>query len=85
VRHTRVVELGDWIGIFFGLTPVWAGLVYGFLRLTGRWGKPEGVPPGRRGGMSPYGLMGGAPLSDAPYYARRQEAAPDDDEKPPPP
>lgn len=64
------MELIDWVGLFFALTPLWAGLVYGVLRLTGRWPKPEGVPPGRRGGMSGP-TWSGVPLGDAPAYGHR--------------
>lgn len=64
------MELIDWIGLFFALTPVWAGLGYGLLRLTKRLPPPEGVPPGRVGGMSP-GAAWGAPGGDAPAYAQK--------------
>ena len=66
----------DWIGLFFALAPVWIGIGYGLLRLTGRVSRPEGVPQGRHGGMGRID-MAGAPLSDAPAYARelkRREA-----------
>ena len=61
------VGLIDWVGLFFVLTPVWAALVYGVMRLTRRWSKPEGVPPGRYGGMGVFGVPGG----DAPAYGHR--------------
>ncbi|MDQ3915479.1 MAG: hypothetical protein M3323_09165 [Actinomycetota bacterium] len=63
------MDLGDWIGLFFALAPVWAAVGYGLLRLTGLISKPEGLPPGRTGGMGRLGAAG-FPLSDAPAYGR---------------
>lgn len=64
------MELSEWVGILFALTPVWVGLVYGILRLTKRVGPPEGLPPGRVGGMSRQSMSGG-PWTDAPAYAQK--------------
>jgi len=61
---------GDWFGLIAVPTPLLALLIYFALRLTGKVGKPEGLPPGRRGGVNRIGAMRGAPLSDAPYYAK---------------
>ena len=70
------MEPAEWIGLFFVLTPVWGGLVYGILRLTGRWQKPEGVPPGRHGGM---GTIMRLPGGDAPAYAQRLKRESEED------
>lgn len=64
------MELIDWVGLIVVLAPVWVGLGFGILRLLKRIPPPEGVPPGRRGGMSP-GARLGVPTGDAPAYARR--------------
>lgn len=59
----------SWIGLIVALTPLWALIIYGVLRLTGRVSKPKGLPAGRRGGMGAIDAATGVPLSDAPYYA----------------
>ena len=65
------MEVPDWVGIVVMLIPLWALLIYAVLRLRGKVDKPKGLPPGRSGGMSSIGPVTGAPLSDAPYYARK--------------
>lgn len=82
------MKVSDWVGIVVALIPLWALLIFAVLRLTGRVGKPPGLPPGRTGGMSRIHRLSGVPLSDAPEYARKLneeqaradvEADPDDD------
>ena len=63
------MEARDWIGLVVVLAPVLIGLAYGLLRLIGRIPPPEGLPPGRRGGMSRVRPSG--PLTDAPAYAQK--------------
>jgi hypothetical protein len=70
------VELIDWVGLFFALTPLWAGLFYGLMRLTGRWPRPDGVPPGRYGGMGHLRVPGG----DAPAYGHKLKREADEHE-----
>ncbi len=65
------MDVPDWVGVAVALIPLWALLIYGVLRLTGRVGKSEGLPPGRTGGMSRIRPVSGIPLSDAPEYARK--------------
>ena len=59
----------DWFGLVWLSVPVLSVLIYVALRLARKVGKPEGLPPGRRGGVSRHP----APVSDAPFLSHEEE------------
>ena len=65
------MDVPGWLGVAVALIPIWALLIYAVLRLTGRIGKPAGLPPGRSGGIGRISRASGIPLSDAPEYGRK--------------